>query len=732
MSVIGLWELIFHLSFYANFLPNTDPLLSLLSTDYDHLRKCQDFDVAEKVCKVIRGELANTLHKLRTKQLDSASMFTPSRFGHYHKTLVRARKKCFNLHRLMIMTGKASSVHDSLSALLAESRQVFVELEQRADVVKKRKEKKDDAKRFKAYIASVLESDEPLGWMQGVTEAQLYREGGDVNRLYQLFFEGKGKCVLMVDSEVYKAASLREDMFSAKQCKDLAARGEEVAIQEAKEEEEARTTEENHRKEEEEREKMRKEAEMHEKWAMVGQNAKIHGLTSEKGKLMNRQTARILYYVVEKDRFEVQLYNSAGEKAYLKKENLALYYGHVPKQQQQQQQRLPSPLNERAVELAKPSPSPPAPTANQYGSWNCDRCTFENDDASIACSMCTNPRLKAPEEQPPDLAEKVNKKETDMEKDPIKTTVSPPLEKTPGKSGPNVDENDGASKFTKTLYVRSVLSKKLTGKRGRKKKDLMNKSGADDIQIETSAIGNHVPVNLMGTKQAVLKAVALIRETIGEENVSEEIAKPPTSPLPSPPLPPPTPVAVSPPAVEASPSTVPSPVSAATSPVEPKPITSTQQPHTSFVKPGMFSVFEKTADALANGFHHVSLSETETQPTSQYSFGDALLPRGLMDLSVSVSSPAVPPELPSEIGINSSQGMARESITEASVSSLNDRSNVSKTYSSFTLNENDPLLVFLRAHQVRLGCFGSLASVNICSRCMRFSIVLAMRQRKCG
>jgi len=54
-------------------------------------------------------------------------------------------------------------------------------------------------------------------------------------------------------------------------------------------------------------------------------------------------------------------------------------------------------------------------------------------------------------------------------------------------------------------------------------------------------------------------------------------------------------------------------------------------------------------------------------------------------------------EIPSEIGVNSCQGMTQETITEASMSSLNDRSNVSKTYSSFTLNEDDPLLIFLRS-----------------------------------
>lgn len=187
--------------------------------DYDQLRKVESFLMAESSCKVVRGELSNVLHKLRTNQVDSASMSTPERFGYYHQVLVRARKKWWNLQQLMAQTGRTSPAHDDLGHVLAESRKVFAELEERADAAMKRKAKRDDAKRFKAYVASVLESDDPVAWMKEVTEAKLYREGGDVNRLYQLFIEGKGKYVLLVDSEMYGAAAKRDDLFSAKQCK---------------------------------------------------------------------------------------------------------------------------------------------------------------------------------------------------------------------------------------------------------------------------------------------------------------------------------------------------------------------------------------------------------------------------------------------------------------------------------------------------------------------------------
>ena len=76
----------------------------------------------------------------------------------------------------------------------------------------------------------MLESEDAVSWMNDIQGAKLKNMGGDVNRLYQLFIEAKGKYVLMVDSEMYKAASLQTDMFSSRQCKDLATRSEQVAL----------------------------------------------------------------------------------------------------------------------------------------------------------------------------------------------------------------------------------------------------------------------------------------------------------------------------------------------------------------------------------------------------------------------------------------------------------------------------------------------------------------------
>ena len=635
----------------------------------------EGFDRAENICKVVKAELSNTLHKLRTNQTDSVSMRTPLRYGYYHQVLVRARRKHSALHGFMMTTGRQSSVHTDLTKLLAESRQVFTELEGVADAAKNRQEKKDDGKRFKSYIASILEADYPLTWMKNVTSEELCREGGDVNRLYQLCIEGKGKFVLVFDSDMYNEASLREDLFSAKQRKDLAVKGGETAAIEANDEEETAAAEAKRQSEEEEREKLTKEADLRDNWSMVGHNATIHGLASEKGKSLNHQLAKIIYFVVDKDRFEVGLYNS-NEKVLLKKVNLTLYYGHVPKSKLQLHQQS----NDRIVfesERQLSSSSSLSPKVNPPSTvWSCDHCTFENDDSSTACSMCTTPKLKESKQEEPTETRKAEKE--------VRTAL--PHEQS---AVPNIIEHDSA-KVKKTIYVRSSYSKKLTGKRGRKKRELINKSGVVDIHIETSAIGNQVPVHLIGTMDANLKAIALIHETVGVENVSGYFEKSPSVSTPPPSAPTPAdspPLEVTAPTSPAAALDAPGPIgNKSTAPAD------SYQTGINYSNPCIFSGF---SNSFMNGMH-VSVSGSDTEPASQFSFDDALLPRGLMDVSVTTPTASLLREVPSEIGIRS-QGMTRETIT---VTEDGERSSTSKTSSDFTLNEKDPLLVFLRSqHQ---------------------------------
>jgi hypothetical protein len=628
--------------------------------DHSHHELLQGFDRAENYCKVIKAELSNTLHKLRTNQTGSASLRTPERYGYYHQVLVRARKKHSGLHGFMLKTGMQSSVYNDMTKLLSECRQVFAELEKVADTAKKRQEKKDDVKRFKSYIATVLEAEDPAAWMKDVTREKLRREGGDVNRLYQLFIEGKGKFVpgqtprvgfLIFDSLTCKAASLREDLFSAKQRKDLSVKGDEVAALDAKEEEEAAAAEEKRKSEEEERGKLRKEADLCDKRAMVGHNATIHGLTSEIGKSLNNQMARIISFAADKDRFEVGLYNSDKRKL-LKKENLNLYYGLVPKAQQHLRQQS---IDKKFVEEARQPPS--CSLSNKNSS--------ENDGSHAACSMCTNPKLQDPKQEEPAVDNIVEEE------------VHAGLQ--------NVLEHDSA-RMKKTIFIKSSLSKKITGKRGRKKRELIKSSGVEDIHIETSAIGNQVPVHLIGSTEANLKAIALIHETIGVENVSEnfeKLASASTMPLSAPT------------SADSLLLEVAVPSSPAPGPDEPGPIGKKSLAPANSHQVVDACIFSAFSNSFMNGIHHVSVSGSEdTESTSQFSFDDALLPRGLMDISMTTPTTSLPLEVPSEIGIRSQGLMTRDTIT---VTDDGERSSTSKTTSNFTLNENDPLHVFLRA-----------------------------------
>ena len=648
--------------------------------DCNNASLLQRFDQAESDCKVIKGELASILHKIRKNQTElvpgriplSPFELSRERYGLYHQTLVRARKKYHSLREIMTKLGRKSTVCDELSALLSQCRQVFSDLEEALVANNKRQEKKVDVKRFKAYIASVVEGDDPMAWMKNVTSAELSNEGGDVNRLYQLFIEGKGQLALRFDSDVFKEASLREDLFSAKQRKDLAAKGGETAAMEAQEEEEANAVEETKKAEEAERDKLRKEGELREKWSMVGHYATIHSLTSELGKQLNKQLAKIIYFHVDKDRFEVGI-NQSDKKFLLKKGNLTIYYGHVPE-----------PEVVTAAQKQHPSYAPKVDPASSVASKNSSTATRNPNES----------RLKEPV--------------ADNMRDENVTTAVPQCDHKPDLSVPSNVINYDATKMKTTIYVRSAHSKKLTGKRGRKKEALVKKSGVSDIHIAISAVGTQVPVNLIGTYEANLRAFAFIQEEVGIENVSENFDKQPRSTPPTPPrsstLPPPA--VVSPTSTVPVP-TLPAPVLSA--PLSEPPglvrkmstlVSNSYQTITTSIFANRFAnggvdhdVPSNIGSELVNGVvqHVVPMSPSESKPASHTFFDDALLPCGLMDSSISTPTKLDPREVPSEIGIRSQ--VTRETIT---ITDYGDRSSTSKVSYNCTLNENDPLLKFLR------------------------------------
>jgi len=178
----------------------------------------------------------------------------------------------------------------------------------------------------------------------------------------------------------------------------------------------------------------------------------------------------------------------------------------------------------------------------------------------------------------------------------------------------------------------------------------MNKSGVDDIQMDALAVSdNYIPIHISGSRRSVLKAIELIQEAVGTEYIST--TKPSTT------------VSVQ----ESASSTGNVSVSEA-QPNQEEPSTPESQ-------------VQVQAEAINDDDNNLTKEASTTESPS-----------------ATAEQEEEEEKVPSEIGIDSTQGMTtRETITEASISSLNDRSNASKAYSNFTLNENDPLLIFLRS-----------------------------------
>jgi len=101
--------------------------------------------------------------------------------------------------------------------------------------------------------------------------------------------------------------------------------------------------------------------------------------------------------------------------------------------------------------------------------------------------------------------------------------------------------------ITQTIYVWSSTSNKLTGKKHSKKKkgagsmvvkDIISKSGVMDVQVGTKVedilvgsilFDDHIPVHLTGDRQAIKKAIVLIKDIVGIQNVIETFKKPVSS-----------------------------------------------------------------------------------------------------------------------------------------------------------------------------------------------------------
>jgi len=274
-----------------------------------------------------------------------------------------------------------------------------------------------------------------------------------------------------------------------------------------------------------------------------------------------------------------------------------------------------------------------------------------------------------------------------------------------------------ANGIEKTIYVKSSQSNILTGKQGRrKKKGIINKSGVEDIQINTlSDSDDYLSVHVVGSRQTVQKAIALIQGAVGVENVEEEYVSTNNQPSRSPPT-----------------QTITSSTAAAadiSADSEARP--NQEDSELEYEVSAQLTLDNLSSDTPEAQEQNSSMPDTETASQEEQSTmhddihilvtedDNAAADESSTPLKTdpvedeAVTSTLEQPQtvkdevqlpqqecVPTEIGINTStQGMTtgRETITESSMSSFNDGSKASKELSTFTLNENDPLLIFLRS-----------------------------------
>jgi len=260
-----------------------------------------------------------------------------------------------------------------------------------------------------------------------------------------------------------------------------------------------------------------------------------------------------------------------------------------------------------------------------------------------------------------------------------------------------------SKRIDQTIYVKSSQSNIITGKQGRrKKKGIINKSGVEDIQINTlSDSDDYSSIHVVGSRQSVQKAIVLIQEAVGTENVVKEYVSN-DQPL------------VSPQTQTTATSSTPA---AAT---EPRP---NQEDHKPENRGNVHATLDDADSVIAESISLPDSDAAATQEQQSTTIQNDIMTEEATACQSStritteqVKNKVTPstleqPQLakddvqssqectvPTEIGINSTQGMTtRETITESSISSFNDGSRASKTLSTVDMNENDPLLIFLRS-----------------------------------
>ena len=289
------------------------------------------FKSIETSCRAALNELTKTLKK--NPSLSDADTLDAAikRYGHYHEMVVRAGKNLRSLKWAMRVCEFESKVCEPLSDILGEWRKHLAILTLEWSSARVKQSKKKLLSMFKAFVASSLESEDPVSWMKCVSAEDLVKHGGDSNRLYQLYIEGKAQ-FLLVDSDMLLEASKRTDLFSIKQSAELMRRYEIVLKHEKKEEERVALAEKKKVEEQKLREQMILEKERARIESYLGAVVLVNNLKSAKGKTLNGKQAKVTSYNSDKKMFVVELFQDDNTQVLMKEQNLTIqYYYSEPK-----------------------------------------------------------------------------------------------------------------------------------------------------------------------------------------------------------------------------------------------------------------------------------------------------------------------------------------------------------------------------------------------------------------
>jgi len=424
LPVSGIW----HVSWFATLFINGQKICTPHShearvdlTSEEQRRRRAAIHSTDELAKQRAGDVQFMLRKLRGPRPDHLEI--ERRCDLLHEVVARGRSTLNRLLDLLRADGASESTVTGLVPL-REALELAGPAKETLEAQFELSSKKDSLKSFKVssvcdgvvvmvsvrnslysilpqhHVAGLLESGEAATWLRTVEDDDLVSLGGETNRLYQLFVEGKVAHHLELDAATLEAAVGRTDLFTPKQCEALEARKVEIEAhveqeaeralakakeQRAKEAKEAAELAQMRKKQaEEETEKQlleaRFEAERQAQLAAIRESeemargmvvghpahslVEIQGLKTIAGATLNGTLGTVMHK--KGDRYVVECQNDGKLRSF-----------------------LPASLHNLGV--TAPGYSNPANTSN----WNCDVCTFLHEGDRIhatACDMCNTPR----------------------------------------------------------------------------------------------------------------------------------------------------------------------------------------------------------------------------------------------------------------------------------------------------------------------------------------------------